>query len=374
MKKLITLFLILFASYSYGQIMMNIYQTSGATVSIPVNTIDSITYTGTPLPLQITTNSISSATPTTAYAEGEIIDDGGSPVTQHGFCYSYSPNPDFTSTLGLDTILIAGIPVEFPIIGVILLGSGGIGTFGTHLTYKPDSTVYVRAFAINNSALDTTYGNELVFTAPTTLYTAGAGVSDIDGNNYATAIVGSQEWMTENLRTTRYANGDAIPNITDGTMWMNATSGAWSHYDNDPLNENPYGKLYNWYAVDDVRNVCPTGWHAPSIDEWLLFADTTAGGLAVVGPKLRSTTFWDPGYLATNESGFNAVPSGFRDGTNFIGQVSLIWSQRADWWTATENGVDPTQAELLETDGSEEYGEILTYPKSIGMAVRCVKD
>jgi uncharacterized protein (TIGR02145 family) len=126
--------------------------------------------------------------------------------------------------------------------------------------------------------------------------------------------------------------------------------------------------------VDDVRNVCPTGWHASSIDEWLLFADTTAGGLAVVGPKLRSTTLWDPGYLGTNESGFNAVPSGFRDGPNFMGQVSLIWSQRADWWTATENGVDPTQAELLEMDGSQEYAETLTYPKSIGMAVRCVKD
>ena len=92
----------------------------------------------------------------------------------------------------------------------------------------------------------------------------GAGVT-YGGVNYPTVVLGNgQEWMAENLRTTTYANGDPIPNVTDPNQWGALTTGAWAHYNNDSQYENPYGKLYNWYAVDDSRNVCPTGWHVPS--------------------------------------------------------------------------------------------------------------
>ena len=95
--------------------------------------------------------------------------------------------------------------------------------------------------------------------APGSLFTQGAGVSDLEGHFYASIIVGNQEWMAENLNTSLYSNGDSIPNISDNNQWSVLTTGAWSYYNNDPQFENPYGKLYNWFTVVDARNVCPSG-------------------------------------------------------------------------------------------------------------------
>jgi hypothetical protein len=93
-------------------------------------------------------------------------------------------------------------------------------------------------------------------------------VTDIDGNTYATIQIGTQVWMAENLRTTRYRNGDPIPNVTDKWKWGGLSRGAWCHYENDPKYEVPYGKLYNWHTVSDARKMCPTGWHVPYEAEW----------------------------------------------------------------------------------------------------------
>ncbi|MDR9365980.1 MAG: FISUMP domain-containing protein, partial [Balneolaceae bacterium] len=95
------------------------------------------------------------------------------------------------------------------------------------------------------------------------------GVTDIDGNGYKTVTIGEQEWMAQNLRTTRYANGDEIPNVTDQEEWDNLTTGAWSYYDNDEIHNNLHGKLYNWYAVDDPLNICPGGWHVSTDEDWI---------------------------------------------------------------------------------------------------------
>lgn len=93
----------------------------------------------------------------------------------------------------------------------------------------------------------------------------GAGVTDIDGNTYNTVIIGTQEWMSENLKTSSFANGETIPNETDYiNTWYNLSSSAWIHFDNDIEYEEPYGKLYNWYAVNDSRKLCPTGWNIPT--------------------------------------------------------------------------------------------------------------
>lgn len=172
----------------------------------------------------------------------------------------------------------------------------------------------------------------IIFTLNTFSQTPGGGVSDVDGNNYSTVIIGSQEWMAENLRTTSYSNSDPIPNVTDGIQWKNLTTGAWSHFNNDSQYENPYGKLYNWYTVADPRNVCPTGWHVPSDVEWTILSDYL-GGESVAGGKMKSTgtQYWaSPNIDATNESGFSGLPGLFRswDGGfgNFSGIHSYLWS------------------------------------------------
>ena len=162
--------------------------------------------------------------------------------------------------------------------------------------------------------------------------TSGGGVTDIDGNQYATVFIGSQEWMAENLRTSHYSNGNSISNVTDQSSWINLTSGSWCHYNNDSQYENPYGKLYNWYVANDSRNVCPNGWHVPSIVEW----DTLVsflGGEGVAGTKMKSTgtQYWPNPNNGTNESGFNGLPGGNRSG-NFLALGA--WGY---WWSSTED-------------------------------------
>ena len=103
--------------------------------------------------------------------------------------------------------------------------------------------------------------------------TPGSGITDVEGNQYATVIIGSQEWMAENLKTTKYANDEIIPNVTDDAQWSNLSTIAWAYFDNNSLYDNPYGKLYNWYVAADPRNVCPTGWHVPSPSTQILRLD-----------------------------------------------------------------------------------------------------
>lgn len=144
------------------------------------------------------------------------------------------------------------------------------------------------------------------------LYTPEAGVTDIDGNTYQTIIINGQEWMAENLRTTKYADGDPIPNVTDANQWSNLTTGAWAHYNNDSQYENPYGKLYNGYTISDPRNVCPTDWHISTDAEYSLLSDYL-GGQGVAGGKMKSidSQYWSGLNLyATNESGFSGRPGG----------------------------------------------------------------
>jgi len=147
---------------------------------------------------------------------------------------------------------------------------------------------------------------------PTPTPTPTAPVTDIDGNEYATIQIGTQVWMAENLRTTKYCNGDPIPNVTDSLQWVNLATGAWAHNNNYSQYENLYGKLYNWYAVDDSRNICPCNWHVPTDAEWTTLIDYL-GGEGVAGGKMKSTgtQYWlSPNTDATNESGFSGLPGG----------------------------------------------------------------
>lgn len=101
----------------------------------------------------------------------------------------------------------------------------------------------------------------------------GSTVKDIDGNVYHTIVIGTQTWMLENLKTTKYSNGDPIPNITDSLTWVSLETGAYCNYNNDENNSVIYGRLYNWYSVNDSRKLAPVGWHVPNDSEWRTLTD-----------------------------------------------------------------------------------------------------
>jgi uncharacterized protein (TIGR02145 family) len=195
-------------------------------------------------------------------------------------------------------------------------------------------------------------------------------VTDIDGNTYNTIVIGNQEWMAENLRTTTYANGDPIPNVTDGTQWQGLTTGAWAHYNNDNQYENPYGKLYNFYTVDDPRNVCPTGWHVPTDAEYTLLTDYL-GGAPVAGGKMKSTgtQYWSsPNTDATNESGFSGLPGGFRNGSVSFSSIG----DYGTWWSTTEGDTSSVWTRgLIYYNGNVNR---TNESKETGVSIRCLRD
>jgi uncharacterized protein (TIGR02145 family) len=149
-------------------------------------------------------------------------------------------------------------------------------------------------------------------------------IADIDGNRYKTVRIGEQVWMAENLRTSRYQDGTPIPNVTDGTQWSQLTTSAWSYNDNNPTNGEIYGKLYNWYAASDQRNICPVGWFVPTDEEWTVLSNYLG---ADAGIKLKSITGWDDNANGSNSSGFNGLPGGYRAGDFAnIGSTGQFWS------------------------------------------------
>jgi len=201
-------------------------------------------------------------------------------------------------------------------------------------------------------------------------YNCPPTVTDIDGNVYQTVLIGDQCWMMENLKVTHYRNGDPIPNVTDNSTWEGLTSGAYCEHNNDPGNVATYGRLYNWYAVDDSRNIAPEGWHVPTDAEWQVLVDYL-GVDGVAGGKLKEagTTHWvSPNTGATNESGFTALPGGYRcyDG----GFYNM--SSHAYFWSSTEYDDNYAWSRSLGFNYSEvgrSYGS-----KDYGFSIRCVKD
>lgn len=202
---------------------------------------------------------------------------------------------------------------------------------------------------------------------PVILSKPGAGVT-FDGYDYKTIIIGNgQEWMAENLRTTVYANGDSIPNVEDLEQWNDLTSGAWVHNSNNSSYENPYGKLYNWYAAVDPRNVCPPGWHIPSYDEWIEII-SYFGGSDVAGGKLKSLSEWNlPNEGATNYSGFSGLPGGDRNLYEF-----LSVGKSGSWWSTKEDAEE--RVSYLKLEFYTARSKMYTRGKQSGISCRCVKD
>jgi len=198
-----------------------------------------------------------------------------------------------------------------------------------------------------------------------------SNVIDIDGNAYKTVKIGSQIWMSENLKTSHYRNGDSIPTVTDNTAWSVFTTGARCWYNNDSTTyENPYGNLYNWYAVVDNRNICPIGFHIPSNMEWSTLVDYL-GGESIAGGKMKATgtIYWDSSNTgATNESGFTALGGGARIyNGSFAGFRGVTHFRSTSEYATTFNW-----SSILYAHNSTEYRGYLA--KNSGAFVRCLKD
>ena len=299
----------------------------------------------------VTTSAVSAVSQTTATCGGTVTSDGGAVVAARGVCWSTSPLPLITGSHTTD--------------------GDGSGTFSSQITGLAANTLYyARAYATNSQG--TGYGSAQSFT---TLKIIVDSVTDVEGNVYHVVAIGGKSWLRENLKVTRYRNGDAIPQVVPDAQWKILTTGAFCNYDNLAANGDTYGKLYNFYAFADSRGLCPTGWHVPADNEWAALG-SFLGGNDVAGGLMKSTgtieqgtgLWYAPNTGATNSCGFSGLPGGYRInyGTYYsIGNVGYFWSSSD---TASANGwnyvLDANNSELLRNYNF----------KPNGFSVRCCKD
>ena len=274
----------------------------------------------------LSTDEVTEITGTTATSGGNITDDGGATVTLRGVCWSTNEKPIIDDNKTED--------------------GTGAGSFTSSISgLEPSTTYYVRAYASNNAG--TGYGSAMSFT---TLEGGGGGTftDPRDGKVYQTVTIGNQEWMAENLA-------------------YEPSSGNYWAYDNDNSNVETYGYLYDWETALDV---CPTGWHLPSDAEWTQLTDYL-GGESVAGGKLKETgtTHWNsPNTGATNETGFTALPGGFRNNSGTFLKIG----DYGYWWSATEVSATNAWNRVMYYD----YSVVFRYSnyKEFWYSVRCVRD
>jgi len=310
--------------------------------------------TGEVLLATVTTADITSPTQTSAVSGGNVTSDGGGAVTARGVCWSTNQNPTVADNKTTD--------------------GSGTGSFSSNLTGLTAGTIYyVRAYATNSAG--TAYGSQkdfitteavgaIVFNPALTYGT----VSDIDGNTYKTIQIGTQTWMAENLKTTKYNNNIPIPMVEDDTEWKNLKSHAYCWYDNDAeAYKSVYGALYNGYVVIN-GNLCPTGWHVPSEAEFTTLNNYLG---EYSGHKLieTGTTHWDPPNSgATNETGFTWLPAGER--YSLWGDFRFIHTWVYIWSTFLSNDVG-----MAYGYATPAYNAGLYYANlASGYSVRCLKD
>ncbi|HEQ98212.1 MAG TPA: hypothetical protein ENO22_02600 [candidate division Zixibacteria bacterium] len=195
-------------------------------------------------------------------------------------------------------------------------------------------------------------------------------MTDYDGNVYQTVQIGDQCWMMENLKVTHYRNGDPVPDVTVDADWEALITGAYCEYNNDGGYVEVYGRLYNFYAIEDSRNLAPEGWHVPTDAEWLALINYL-GGESVAGGKMKEagTEHWaPPNDGATNESGFTALPAGAR---NSVGTFYNLGSSTT-FWTADENKSNVAWFWVIYYSNPDIYSNYCY--KAAGFSIRCLKD
>lgn len=246
--------------------------------------------------------------------------------------------------------------IFFAIIGLLLTG---------FITAQTDS-MYVMKGGVTVGKYKVTEVDSVVFYKPVA---ASNTVTDADGNVYHTITIGTQTWMLENLKTTKYNDNTSIPNVTDVIGWAGLSTAAYSWYNNDINNKTPYGALYNWYAVSSGK-LCPKGWHVPT-DVEVATLVTFLGGTSVAGGKLKETgtTHWSSTTSATNESGFTAVGAGYRLDTS--GAFGGLQTYMTFWTSVAFDASQSYSSTLKASDGT--IGTVPS-PNKFGKTVRCIKD
>jgi uncharacterized protein (TIGR02145 family) len=227
------------------------------------------------------------------------------------------------------------------------------------------TTYYVRAYATNNAG--TGYGTAVPFTT---------FLLDFEGNVYKTVTIGTQVWMAENLKTTKYNDGTSVPFVADATAWSELSTPGYCWYDNDAVAyKDIYGALYNWYTVDAAsnggKNICPNGWHVPTDTEWTTLTDFVGGYSGTVGLlKETGTVHWrNPNEASSNSTGFTALPGGYCAYTGtfwYIGYTAAWWS--SSWWSSSETLA--AWARFITETNLVRNGQ----EKKDGFSVRCLKD
>lgn len=293
------------------------------------------------VPPSLTTSGVEGITYQSATTGGIISDDGGSEIISRGVCWSTVPGPAADDNKTED-------------------GSGR-GAFTSVISgLSPETVYYVRSYAANSAGLS--YGNEVIFTS--------GPLTDVEGNTYNTVTIGNQVWMAENMRVTKLNNGTGIPLLEDNDSWLQTDNPGYSWYNNDENRYGAtYGAMYNWYAVN-TNMLCPDGWHVPTDTEWTILTDFL-GGAETAGSKLKEagTEHWTtPNADATNETGFSALPGGYRsNGGPFYSSGS-----RGSWYTSTAE--DATYVWRRDMQYNHISVDRWNNNKNFGFSVRCIKD
>jgi len=310
-----------------------------------------------------TISAVTNITATSASSGGEITADGGAAITARGVCWSANQSPTTSDSKTSN--------------------GSGTGSFTSSITgLTPGATYNIKSYATNS--VGTGYSSQSTFTT-----TSGGGtvtVTDIDGNVYKTITIGTQVWMAENLKTTKYNDGTEMTNVTSDTQWANLTTGAYCNYDNLESNDATYGRLYNWYAVNTGK-LAPKGWHVPTDNDWTILENyLIANGYNYDGTKdvnkvaksLCAKTNWalsseagTPGAAPenNNSTGFTALPGGRRYSSN--GSFSYV-GKYGFWWSSAEGYVGLAYTRYLDYDDHHLSRD--NYGKGNGFSVRLVRD
>jgi uncharacterized protein (TIGR02145 family) len=293
----------------------------------------------------LTTNTISALTPNSVISGGNISYDGGVNVLSRGVCWDTLPNPTVDNFKTIE--------------------GTGTGVFISVVPYlNPNTTYYLRAYAINSTGAS--YGSELIFT---TLPTSPL-VFDFDANTYDTIHIGSQIWLKQNLKTSRFRNGKPILNATNAMLWGNTSSPSYCIYNDSIANDSTYGKLYNWYSAADTNKICPINYHVPTVSEWNTFI-SILGDSTIAGGKLKDfqSGLWNlPNTGANNESNFSALPAGSRYDDASYNDIG----NNCFWWSAFENNSDLGRYYWLSYNNSIIKNNQIN--KSYGFSIRCISN
>jgi len=291
---------------------------------------------------RLTTTDASQITGRTAVSGGNILSDGGYAITYRGVCWSTSQNPSVTNPHTTD--------------------GSGIGSYTSEITNLSPSTIYyVRSYATNS--LGTTYGNQISFTTE-----ESTSIIDIrDGNEYETVQIGEQIWMAENLKYLPYVHAPTSGSSSLKYYYVYNYNGVSVSVAQAQEKYNTYGVLYNWPAA---QTACPLGWHLPTDNEWTELINYL-GGSDVAGGKLKETetTHWNsPNTGATNESGFTAIPGGYRNSSGVFSSIGNY----AYFWSSTPTSTTYAYDRRLNYNNTLISHSIVTNEN--GFSVRCVKD